>query len=294
MSARLAAIFQTLGIVMLACFAGVLAKLSLSEVHPFTFVWLQLAIGGVTLTAYTFGWRKASWPRALGVRTWALLIWIGIANFTVVRVLFLLSLEKLPVTTHIYLVNFVSIITMLLSIFILKERPSWVQLLGALIAIGGLHIFFQEIPAPSELIGLIYVSIAILALASTNNITRLVLLRTQDQLSSLVLSTVTLLIGGIPVVLYGLLFDSPPVVVGLKHWAIIAFNGLVSIALGLTVWNYVLRLLRSYEASLLAGSSVIFTAIFAIPILGDVLSRHELAGIGFMLLGLCLAQIRGK
>jgi hypothetical protein len=55
---------------------------------------------------------------------WTSLIWIGIGNFTIVRVLCMLALDRLLATTHAYLVNFVGIATMLMSIVIVQERPS--------------------------------------------------------------------------------------------------------------------------------------------------------------------------
>ena len=104
--------------------------------------------------------------KGLGYQAWAYIIAIGVCNFTIVRVLFMLSLERLPATTHAYLVNFVGIVTMLMSIVILQERPSVFQIVGAALAIAGLHVFFRAIPLPSEFIGVIYVAIAVLALAS--------------------------------------------------------------------------------------------------------------------------------
>ncbi len=108
----------------------------------------------------------------------------------------------------------------------------------------------------------------------------------------LVVSTLALWVGGGPVVLYGLVVDSPPVVPGWRNWGIVTLSACVSIAVGMTVWNAILRTLRSYEASLLGGSSVTFTALFAVPILGERLAWHEVAGIGLMLAGLVLSQWR--
>lgn len=79
---------------------------------------------------------------------------------------------------------------------------------------------------------------------------------------------------------------------GWEHWAIVALNGVVGVALTLAVFNRVLRTLRSYEASLLASSGVIYTALFAVPILGEALGLHQLAGIALMLVGLALVQVR--
>ena len=84
--------------------------------------------------------------------------------------------------------------------------------------------------------------------------------------------------------------DWPPPVAGWRNWGIIVLNAIVAVAIGLTVWNYILRTLRSYEASILGASAVIFTAIFAVPILGERL--HQIVGIAMMLVGLSLVQVR--
>ena len=177
---------------------------------------------------------------------------IGVGNFTIVRVLFMLSLDRLPATTHAYLVNFVGVVTMLMSIASCRSGPPLCQILGAALAVSGLHVFFREIPPPSEFIGAIYVAIAVLALASNNNITRKLAVVTRDGLSNTIISTVALWIGGLPVVLAGLMIDWPPPVVGWINWGIILLNAIIGVAIVLTVFNYMLRTLRSYEASILA------------------------------------------
>jgi probable blue pigment (indigoidine) exporter len=292
MNRRLIAITQASSVIILSSFASVLAKLALRDVPPFTFVWLQIAIGGSLVTLYTFWLRRERIPKGLSQEVWAYIIWIGIGNFTIVRVLFMLSLDRLPATTNVYLISFVGIVTMLMSIFVLRERPSVFQILGAAIAISGLRVFFREIPPPSELVGVIYVAIGVLALASTNNIARKLAMVTDNRLANNVISTIALWIGGLPVVLFGLASDWPPAVSGWTNWGIIALSAVVAITIGPTVWNFILRTLRSYEASILAGSSVIYTALFAVPILGERLSLHQIAGIVLMLVGLFLVQVR--
>ncbi len=144
MNQRLVATIQLLTVVVAGAFVAVLAKLALSQlpgrlaVPPFTFVWLQIAIGGTLLTAYTFLIRGERIPRKLSKGTWGCLIWIGV---------------------------------------------------------------------------------------SANQF-----------LSNNIISTVALWIGGIPVVLCGFLFDWPPPVFGWQNWTIIAASGVVSIAVGLTVF----------------------------------------------------------
>ena len=292
MNAHRTAIAQASAVLIAGSFASVLGKLALRDVPSFTFVWLQIAIGGGLLTLYTFAFRRERIPQGLRREVWAYILWLGIGNYMIVRVLFMLALGKLPATTFIYLVNFVGIVTMLMSIFILWERPSALQLLGAIVAILGLRLFFREIPLPAERVGVIYLGLGVLALASTNNIARKLALVTENGLSNSVVSTVALWIGGLPVILVGLLTDWPPAVSSGRHWGIIALNGGVSITIGLTVWNHVLRTLRSYEASILGTSTVFYTAFFAAPILGERLALHQIAGIVAMLAGVALVQLR--
>jgi drug/metabolite transporter (DMT)-like permease len=278
-------------VVVGAALSSVLAKLALTDVPAFTFVWLQIAIGGGLLALYTFGWRRERLPRGLGAGTWALVAAIGILNFAVVRVAFMLALARVPATTHAYLVNFVGIVTMFMSVVVLGERPFVVQVVGAGLAISGLRVFFPEIPPPTQRTGVLLLAIGILALAATNTLARKLGRAAHNGLSNHLLATLALAVGGLPVVLTGLTIDGLPRVAGLRDWSIITLNGIVSIAVGPTVWFHVLRTLRSYEASLLATTAVIWTALLALPILGERLALHQIAGIGMMLVGVGLAQV---
>lgn len=300
---RLAAIGQTLCVVVLSAFTTVIGKLTLREVSPFTFVWLQVAIGGTLLTLHTFLIRREHLPRGLPRLIWLYIIAIGVGNFCIVRLLFTYALAHLPATTHAYLVNFVGILTMLVSIIMLNERPAPVQVAGALLAIAGLRVFFADQSESGEWIGVVYAGTGITILAFVNNIARRLALYSASEHaaggprrgpSSTLVTTLSVWIGGGPVVVAGILTDFPPRLANGTNAAIIALSGLVSIAIGMTVWNYILRTLRSYEASILAASGIIFTALFAIPVLGEPLHGHQIAGIIIMLAGLGLVQIRTR
>ena len=290
--ARIVAIFQTLSILVFMSLGTVLVKRSLSDVPAFTFAWLSIGIGMVALTLYTFGIRREPIPRGLPVRVWLIIISIGICNFLIARAAFTLSLGLLEATTNTYLVNFVGFVTMGMSIFILKESPTLFQVLGALVALIGLRIFFQEIPPPSELRGMLLIGIGILGIAYTNNITRKLAIITENKLSNSFISTMALLVGGGLLVVVGIIVDWPPQISGAANIATLFYSGLVTIAFSMTVWNYILRELRSYEASILGASTVIWTALLAIPILGETLSGNEVWGIFLMLVGLALVQVR--
>lgn len=289
---RLTAILQTLSILILMSLGTVLIKLALSNVPPFTFAWLSVAVGMVGLALYTFVIRQERIPTGLPKQVWAALITIGLLNFFLARTTLTLSLNLLDATTNTYLVNFVGFITMGMSIVILKESPTIFQLLGAAVALLGLRVFFLEIPPPSELRGVLLILVGILGVAYTNNITRKLAIATNGQLSNNIISTIALLIGGGLLVLVGIVFDWPPKITGAANIATLLYAGLIVIAFSMTVWNHILRTLRSYEASILGASTVIWTALLAIPILGETLAGNEVWGIILMLVGLALVQVR--
>jgi drug/metabolite transporter (DMT)-like permease len=291
---RAIAIIQTLTILVFLSLGTVLTKMALSDVSPMTLAWLSVAIGMLVMSFYTFVIRRESIPRGLGRRIWWYIIAIGVCNFVIVRVMNMLSLERLEATTNTYLVNFVGFVTMGMSIFILKESPTIFQVLGAVVALVGLRVFFDEVPPAYELVGVGYVLIGIIALAYTNNIARKLAVVTNYSLSNNIISTMALLTGGSITIAIGLLADGPPVVRGAANWAIILYAGIVMTALGLTVWNYILRTLRSYEASILGASTVIWTALLAIPILGERLALNQIIGMALMILGLAVVQIRNN
>ncbi len=289
---RVIAIGQTIGVLILMSLGTVYMKRALNDVKPFTFIALTLLIGMIAMSLYTFVIRREVIPRGLSRQVWYYIIAIGLCNFVISRIMQTFALQMMPATTSAYVSNFIGFITMGMSIFILRESPTIFQILGALVAIIGLRIFFVEIPPANELLGIGLVFIGITAVAYTNNIARKLAIITNFSLSNNILSTVALLIGGSITVVLGLASDWPLRVEGWQNWAIIVYMGLVSIAFGLTVWNKILRTLRSYEASILGASSVIWTALLAVPILGEHLTANQMLGIALMIVGLALVQVR--
>lgn len=289
---RSSAILLTLCIIIMMSLGTVITKWAMSDVPSFTMAWLPVAIGMVVLSFYTFVVRGERIPTNLGRQVWIYLALIGLINYFSSRVTQVIALERLPANTHTYLFNFIGFITMGMSIFILKESPTVFQVLGALTALIGLRIFFEQIPSATELVGVLLIAISITGIAYTNNIARKLAMLTNFSLSNNILTTLAILMGGSVMVLTGVATDWPPQVHGWQNWAVVLYAGVFMVGVGLTVWNQILRTLRSYEASILGASTVIWTSLLAVPILGETLGINQLIGIGLMIVGLALVQVR--
>ncbi len=294
MTARSTAAIKLILAMAVGALVIVLAKRTLNNLSFVSFLWLQMSVAIVAMLIYTFAFKKEKLPSQVNIKEWALVIAIGLLNFVIVRFIFIYALDLIPVTTHAYVMNFVGIITMLLSSVLLKEKPFGLQIIGALIAILGIWVYFYESPPANEVNGVLWLSFAVFCLALTNICMRLLHLLKDNKLSSNQVTTMSILVGGIPILIYGIATDLPLPSIDWFDWLIIIANGLLAVALPIVVFIQVLEHLRAYEASILATCGVIFTALFAIPILGDYLTSFEVLGMLLMLIGLYFVQKQKK
>ncbi|MGD8458462.1 MAG: DMT family transporter, partial [Anaerolineales bacterium] len=246
---RSVAILVTVLILFSMSLGTVFTKMVFSVVSPAAFLYLSMLVGMATMALYTFVIKKERIPHDLMTKkVWSYVIQIAFFNF-VIGTLGFFSLQYMPATTNTYLTNFIGFITMGMSMVILKEMPGFFQVFGAVLAFSGLRIFFPELPQGGELIGVIMILISITGVAYTNNIARKLAIETENKISNNIISTLAILMGGSVAVIIYLIVDCwPPYVPTWADWAVILYSGVLTRAVGLTVWNLILRTLRSYEA----------------------------------------------
>lgn len=290
MTLRSQASLKLLIVMVAISFVITLAKKSLQEVPFYTFVWLQMVFAIIAMLFYLVVIRKESLLVREKPTVWLMLFGVGLLNYCAVRFLFIYSLDLLPVTTHAYLINFVGIVTMFLSALLLNEKPTVLQVLGAFIALLGVWVFFYEKPKGGELLGILSISLAVVCLALTNILIRKLQLAKNHGLNHYQIATLSVCIGGLPLVIVGLMIDFPIKKISNQDWLIIILNGVIANALAMTVFSQVMQYLKAYEASVIAMSGIIFTALFAMPLLNDYLNAMELLGIAFMIVGIALVQ----
>lgn len=290
---RILAIMITLVVLVSMSFGTIFTKMSFEYISPGIFVYLTIAIAMISMVVYTFLIKRERIPHDLmNKKIWIYIIQIGFFNF-VTGTLGVYALDFMPATTNTYLTNFIGFLTMGMSIFILKEAPSIFQVLGAIIAFAGLRVFFPDPPQGGELLGIFLILISILGIAYTNNIARKLAVESENKISNNIISTLAIMIGApLSIIIYILIEGFPQSIPSIATIGTIFYVGIVTRAVGLTVWNLILRTLRSYEASILGASTVIWTSLLAIVILDESLAVYQLIGIGMMLVGLVLVQIR--
>jgi len=225
-------------------------------------------------------------------KVWLFIFQLGFFNFFTGR-LSIISLNYLSASTNAYINNFIGFITMGMSCIILREKPSFFQIVGSIIAFAGLRVFFPALPHGGEWLGIVLVLVSITGIAYTNNIARKLAQETHNQISNLVISTLALLMGGSLMVITSLIIDGFPPAVGSNFiWLTLLFTGISTNAFGMTAWNAVLRTLRSYEASVLGASMVIWISLLAFFVLGEKLTGYQIIGIAMLITGIVIVQIQ--
>ncbi|MDQ7051100.1 MAG: DMT family transporter [Enterobacterales bacterium] len=282
------------------------AKKALSQVHFFTFIWLQMVFACSGILVYYLFLTPTTHAAAKGQnklqalltlirqkrhrKALMLILVVGFLNYLMIRWLAIFALQYLPVTTHAYLTNYVALVTMFFSAIFVKEFPNAKQWLGALIAILGLWSYFKSAPKAEELIGIVAVALTVIGLATTNILLRKLHLLSNNPFNHAQIAVIAICTGGIPLILIGLMIDIPVTSISVENWVIIALNGLIANALIMLVFSQAMQHLKAYEASLLAMSAVVFIALLAVPILEQVLVFSQMIGIALMITGIALVQ----
>ncbi|MDD2797122.1 MAG: DMT family transporter [Bacteroidales bacterium] len=92
------------------------------------------------------------------------------------------------------------------------------------------------------------------------------------------------------VLLICLLFDAPLWGFGTQTWASLAGLGLISQLGGWLAINYALGHIKTTTASVTLLSQSVFTALFSVPVLGEMLTANEVVGAVIVLAGIYLVN----
>lgn len=250
---------------------------------------LRYTLAFLCLLSFALRPRHIASLRRLSIGEWLRLIVLGLLLYSVTQGAMFLSLFYLPAVTTSLLLSFTTIIVALLSLSLLKERPTRMQWGGTALYLVGVLVYFfpAQIPA-GEIISLIVAGACVLGNALST-----ILGRHINRGGTLEPMTVTVVSMGIGSVV---LFASGIAVQGLPrltptHWAIIAWLAAVNSALAYTLWNRTLRTLAAVESSIINNTMLFQITLLAWVFLGEQLTWQRVMGIVVASLGTLVVQI---
>ncbi|MEW6568441.1 MAG: DMT family transporter [Chloroflexota bacterium] len=229
--------------------------------------------------------RARPWLRQLTRRDWLRLAAMGVLSYAIGNTLFFLGLESLTPTTSSFLLNAIPVMTLVIGIPWLGERPNRWQVVGVGLTLVGGAVFFGGDPELSHgwhvaatLLGAFCLSL-------------FAVMNRQFARTSTVdvagLAAVPLFFGG------GLLMlITPPSVANLRPVAgIIAWLALANSALAYLLWNHALKRLKAFEIGIVASLMPIGTALLSPVMVGEVLPLRGWLGVALALVGVLLVGL---
>jgi drug/metabolite transporter (DMT)-like permease len=225
---------------------------------------------------------------ALPARTWIRLIVIGICGFSIGNAALIWSLKYLPATTLSLLLSFVPLIVLGMSLVWLRERPTRVQLIGVVLAIGGGFLYFHSDLSTFHLIGFLFAIGGFFALSIYGVLAREL---ARDRLAETWVRTyVPMGIGGGLLIIPAFLFEGIPVI-SARTAVLMLLLALVPTAIGHLLYNKMLERFTALEMNVLLNLIPLGTALFAWLMLGEIITIRQLLGILVVIAGVITVQM---
>ncbi|MBK6792244.1 MAG: DMT family transporter [Anaerolineales bacterium] len=288
---HLIAVSQALLVTFLWSTSWVFIKIGLeSELPAVTFAGLRYTLAAFCLLPFAIlNPTHRQTLRELPARTWWELTGLGIIFYTLTQGAQFVSLSFLPSATLSLLLNFSPIFIAIYGMISHSESTSLTQWGGILVTVIGALIYFAPLSIEEgQIIGLLAGLVALSANAASSIFGRYI--NTQEKLNPLVVTSVSMGIGGIIMLIIGNLTQGMGRL-NLTQWAIIGWLAIINTAIAFTLWNKSLQTLTAVESSIINGTMLPQIAILAWIFLGEPLGGKEILGLIFVLIGTLIVQL---
>ena len=284
------AILQALFVTFLWSTSWVFIKFGLDNIPPITFAGLRYFLAFLALIPIYARSNTATPLRNLSGKDWVNLVGLGLLYYTITQGSQFIGLAYLPAIAFSLMLNGTAVIVAVLGIFLLREFPSWLQWVGALVFMGGALLFFYPFAIPpGQAVGYLIATIHILATSLSSIVGRGI--NRQARIHPLTITLVSMGVGSIILLGGGLVLEPIPHF-NLQSLAIILWLAVVNTAFAFTLWNHTLRTLSAMESSVINNTMLIQITILAWLFLGETMTWVEMIGLAFAALGALLVQVR--
>lgn len=289
---RLIAILQAALVVSLWSTSWVLIKLGLRDLGPLTFAGLRYALAFLVLLPFAMSRSSRQDLRGLSRRLWLLLTALGLLIYMLSPAGQYVSLSYLPAVTTMLLFTFSTITVALLSGLLLHEPPTLLQWCGILTALLGGYIYFHPVDITmGQLIGIVVALVSMLSYSLAAILGRGI--ARSKVISPLLMTVVSMGAGSIVLLAGGLVVEGLPSI-SLKNWLIILWLSVVNTSFTFVLWNRTLQTLTAVEANIISNAMLVEIAVLAWLFLGERLTFLDGAGLGLVIVGTVMVQLRGR
>ncbi len=288
---RLLAVLEALLVVTLWSSSWILIKWGLRDIPPLTFAGLRYLLAFLVLLPFAMSKANRGALASLSRRSWLLLTALGLLFYTIGVGGQYVALSYLPTITTRLLFAFSTVVVALLSGVLLRERPTGWQWIGIIAALTGIYVYFHPVNvAPEQLAGIPAALIGMSSLAGAAIVGRSI--AKSRVASPLLVSAVSMGAGSVLLLTFGVLLQGMPAV-SLQNWLIIGWMSVVNTSFAFVLWNHSMRTLRAVESSIITNVMVVEIAVLAWIFLGERLTSLDFVGLGLVIAGTLVVQLRG-
>ena len=263
----------------------VVAKLGLRTIGPITLAGLRYFLAFLLLSPFLLvRLRRTGWPDRGSLRQLALL---GIAAYLLGNGALFIALQFVPATLVSFMMSLGPIFILIGSLLWLKETPTRLQVVGLLVSLGGMALFFVPGLEVGAARGLVILALGTLAFAAFGLMGRA--MARDRRVDSLTLTAVPLAIGGGATLILGWAVEGWPKLT-LESAGIVGWLALVNTAIAYLIYNHALQRLTALQMNLILNLSPFVTAGLAFLLLGERLTALQIVGMVVATIGVAQAQ----
>jgi drug/metabolite transporter (DMT)-like permease len=264
-----------------------LVKISLAELSPFQIAGVRyfgafIALIPILLT------RSRGTLKRMPLRLWVRLAVMGVIAYPLGNSMLFWGLQSLHSTTSAFLLNAMPLATLALGAIWLKEKPTWLQLIGLVVALAGGVVFFGTRIPSAETVPIVVTLMGAVCLAVFGVMARE--FARDGLIDGVTLAGIPLLFGG------GLLMVvvPPAQIPSLRVSAVLIWLAVVNSALAYLLWNHALRRLQAFEISIVGNLMPMGTGLLAPLLIGEMVGAAAWVGIAVALAGVVLVGVGSR
>ena len=289
---RVIAILQAILVVSLWSSSWVLIKFGLRDMPPLIFAGLRYFVAFLVLVPFAFSRSNLEALRGLTRRPWLLLTALGLLMYMLAPGAQYIALLYLPAVTTMLLFTFSTVSVALLSGMLLRERPTWLQWCGIVAALFGGYLYFHPVHLPMrQVVGILVVLVSMLSYSLAAILGRGI--ARSRVISPLLITVVSMGAGSAVLLAGGLIVEGLPSI-SLRDWMIILWLSVVNTSFTFVLWNRTLRTLTAVESNVITNAMLAEIAVLAWLFLGERLMFLDVTGLGLVIVGAVMVQLRGR
>lgn len=283
---------QALLVTFLWSTSFIIIKWGLVDIPPVTYAGLRYILAFFIFIPFIFKRKYLTEIKQLNASQWKKLILLGLVFYTFTQGAQFVGLSLLNSVTVSLLLNFTPIFVAIAGVFLLNEKPSYLQWIGSGLFIFGIVAYFFPVTLiGNKGLGLAVMLVGVLANSASAIIGRDI--NRKKNISPAVITFISMGIGAAILIVIGLTMNGLPSLSS-KNWLFLFWLAGINTAFAFTLWNVTLRSLTAMESSIINGTMLIQIALLACFFLGESITIQEGIGMGIAAVGAVLVQLKKK